>query len=151
MENEKQIAVDSVISFTTIPRHITTDFIEKKLQRNEWILLVWLRSLGDTYGFVNGNTTALRDDMFPSVKVNTVEKLLSSLRSKGYIRYENHQGQRGSFRIELDEWMMKKAGFRSFLSNKTIEQGDARKLNTDHKEEVPPKPTHNLYAQAQNM
>lgn len=111
-------------SYSTLPRYITEDYLDKKLQRNEWILLVWLRSIADPYGVVNANTAALRDDMFPLVEVNTVVQLLRSLRSKKYIYYENHQGHRGSFRIKVDEWLLKDKGFRSIAHHFTQKQGE---------------------------
>lgn len=140
MKNENRI-----IPFSTLPHYIRNNYLDKKLQRNEWILLVWLRSIADPYGIVNANTTALRDDMFPSVEVNTVVKLLRSLRSKKYIYYENHQGHRGSFRIKVDEWLLKDKGFRSIAHLFTQKQGeDEPQMSEPANTEQSSEPSHTL-------
>lgn len=130
-------------SYSTLPRYITEDYLDKKLQRNEWILLVWLRSIADPYGIVNANTTALRDDMFPSVEVNTVVQLLRSLRRKKYIYYESHQGHRGSFRIKVDEWLLKDKGFRSIAHHFTQKQDENEPPMSEPSDTEPsPEPSH---------
>ncbi len=107
--------------YNTFPHYISNDYLDDKLQRNEWILLAWLRSIADPLGIVRANETALRDDMFPDVEVNTITQLLRSLRKKGYIKYENHRGKRkGTFRIELDEWLLKGRTLRRY-SEQTAE------------------------------
>lgn len=127
MRNEKRI-----IPYSTLPHYIKDDYLDKKLQRNEWILLVWLRSIADPYGIVNANTTALRDDMFPTIEVNSVVQLLRSLRSKGYITYENHQGQKGSFRIKVDEWFLKDKGFRKITPHTKEDEPQSTEPENSH-------------------
>lgn len=110
-------------SYVTIPRYIAEDYLNKKLTRSEFILCIWLRSTADIYGFTTTSVTAIRDDMFPKVEVNTVQKLLLSLRKKKYIYFPNHQGRRGSIRIESDSWLMKTKGTKSIAHH--FEQSDA--------------------------
>lgn len=100
-------------SYTTTPRYIVEDYLDKKLTRSEFILCLWLRSTADINGYTTTSVTAIRDDMFPGVEVNTVQKLLLSLRKKKYVYFPNHQGRRGSIRIESDDWLMKTKGTKS--------------------------------------
>jgi len=142
MKNENQIK-----PYSTIPRSIAEDYHDKKLQRNEWILLVWLRSISDPYGYATVNTTALRDDMFPNVKVNTVVQLLRSLRSKKYIYYKNHKGQRGSFRVEMDDWLVKDGAQKS-IAHRFTDTEDKGESKTSKPTDIKPtpEPTHTLDA-----
>jgi hypothetical protein len=122
--------------YNTIPRYITEDFLDKKLTRNELILYLWLRAIADIKGFTKASIGDIRDDMFPKVDVNYVQKLLLSLRRKKYLYFENHQGRRGSFRIEFGDWLLKDKVIKSiehrFDKSKVI--GDASQ--EDHQEPV---------------
>lgn len=114
-------------SYITVPRYILEDYLDKKLTRSEFILCVWIRCGADINGFTTTNVTSLRNDMFPDVKVNTVQKLLLSLRKKKYLHFPSHQGRRGSIRIESDTWLMKTKGTKSiahhFNQNEIISDG----------------------------
>lgn len=96
--------------YNTLPRFLAEDYLDKKLTRSELILLLWLRSIADIFGVTTTSSSTLRDDMFPGIEVNTVEKLLLSVKKKGYIDYPNHQGRRGSIRIQSDEWLIRGKG-----------------------------------------
>ncbi len=96
--------------YNTLPRFLAEDYLDKKLTRSELILLLWLRSIADIFGVTTTSASTLRDDMFPGVEVNTVEKLLLSVKKKGYVDYPNHQGRRGSIRIQSDEWLIRGKG-----------------------------------------
>ncbi|MHB8871032.1 MAG: hypothetical protein ACYC5G_01065 [Candidatus Doudnabacteria bacterium] len=91
-------------SFTTFPRKILSDYRNEELQRNELILLFWLRSNGNPYGIFATSATAIQEDLFPNVGKNYVQQLLRSLRTKKYIYYEAHQGKTGSFEVHLNDW-----------------------------------------------
>src|SRR3989338_5038377 len=117
--------------YNIIPRYIAEDYLNKKLTRSELILCLWLRSIADIFGFTSTSVTALRDDMFPNVETNTVQKLLLSLRKKRYIHFRNHQGRRGTFRIESDEWLMKDKGFKSIAHHFTQNEVISKPLMTD--------------------
>ena len=106
-------------SYTTTPRYIVENYFDKKLTRSEFILCLWLRSTADINGYTTTSVTAIRDDMFPGVEVNTVQKLLLSLRKKKYVYFPNHQGRRGSVRIESDDWLMKTKGTKSIAHHFT--------------------------------
>ncbi len=97
-------------AYNTLPRFLAEDYLDKKLTRSELILLLWLRATADIFGVTVTSASTLRDDMFPDVEVNTVEKLLLSVKKKGYIAYPNHQGRRGSIRIQSDEWLIRGKG-----------------------------------------
>lgn len=93
-------------TYNTIPHFIATDFRAGKLTRNELALLLWLRAIGNPYGIATTSLEALRDDMFPDLKKNTVNTILLSLFKKCYVFFERRQGRKGSFDIHLDHWKM---------------------------------------------
>ncbi len=134
--------------YNTLPRFIAEDYLDKKLTRNEYILCVWLRSLADPYGVTTTSATALRDDMFPSVEVNTVEKILLSLRKKAYVAFPNHRGRRGSVRVQSDEWLIRGRGIKRIAINDPPIQGDAKSSMI---EERHTEPSHNLEGQNQSF
>ncbi len=134
--------------YNTLPRFIAEDLLDKKLTRSEWILCVWLRNIADPYGVTTTSAAAIRDDMFPSVQVNTVEKLLLSLKRKGYIRYPNHRGRRGSVRIESDEWLIKGKGVKRLADSKETNEVP-NEIQTPMQPDA--EPSHNLIEQNHNF
>lgn len=100
-------------SYNTIPHYIAADYRSGKLKLNELMLLLWLRATGNPYGFTTTSLDALRDDIFPELKKNTVNSTLLKLRQKRYVYYELRQGRRGSFDIRLDHWLTPKNGYQT--------------------------------------
>lgn len=105
MQNQKQ-----KLSFNTIPHFIASDFRNKKMGVNELFLFLWLRTIANPYGIVTTSLDALRDDLFPKLKINTVNVVLLLLREKQYVYFKKRQGKRGSFEIHLGDWLLPNKG-----------------------------------------
>ena len=119
-------------TYNTIPRYIQRNFRRGKISRNELFLLLWLRAIGNPYGIATTSLDALRDDVFPKLKKNTVNTTLLSLREKQYVYFELRQGsRRGSFEIHLDDWKTPK-------SYKTLDRfftGEEHKVDKTNEDE----------------
>lgn len=100
-------------SYNTIPHYIAADYRSGKLKLNELMLLLWLRAIGNPYGFATTSLDALRDDIFPELKKNTVNSTLLKLRQKQYVYYELRQGRRGSFDVHINHWQTPKGGYKT--------------------------------------
>lgn len=95
---------DSKVTFNSIPHYVASDYRSGKLKRNDMLLLFWLRAIGNPYGVAITSLDALRDDLFPDLKKNTVNVMLIRLHQKRYIFFEPRQGKKGSFEIHLNHW-----------------------------------------------
>lgn len=96
----------NILPYNTIPHYIATNYRSGKLTFNQLILLLWLRAIGNPYGIATTSLDALRDDIFPKLEKNTVNSILLKLRKKHHVFYERRQGQKGSFDIHLNHWLM---------------------------------------------
>jgi hypothetical protein len=115
------------VSFTINPRQIFYDYNNGLITTAERTLLLWMRLQGTPYGFAHFNMKALAEDTFTkTVDPSYINRLLGSLRSKGYIYYKDRKGCRGSFQVHFDYWIVSKGivlrldgGMRKIVSTKT--------------------------------
>ncbi len=125
-------------SYNTTPHYIAADYRSGKLKLNELVLLLWLRATGNPYGFVITSLDALRDDIFPELKKNTVNTILLGLRKKRYAFYELRQGRGGSFDIRLDHWLTPKNGYQTLDKFFTSDGKDTEQEKESHGKEPYP-------------
>jgi hypothetical protein len=92
-------------SFIIIPRSVLGDYQKGLITIVERNLLCWLRLNGNPYGIASINLEVLAKETFNrQVDKSYINRLLLSLKSKGYIWYLERKGRRGSFEVYLDNW-----------------------------------------------
>lgn len=120
------------MSFTINPRQIFYDYNKGLITTAERTLLLWMRVQGTPYGFAHFNMKALAEDTFTkTVDPSYINRLLGSLRDKGYIYYKDRKGCRGSFQVHFDYWIVGKGlmirldgGLREIVSTKTLNESE---------------------------
>lgn len=99
-------------NFVIFPRKILQDLRNGELTPNECWVYCYIRLSGNPYGVTAINLRNIADDAFNgNVSTNYCNKLLLSLKQKRYVYYSERRGRRGSFEIQLGDWM---------LPNKTV-------------------------------
>lgn len=133
---------DEKTTFNTIPHYVAVDYRSGKLKLNELILLLWLRAIGNPYGITTTSLDALRDDIFQKLKKNSVNSILLKLYQKRYVFYKRRQGQKGSFDIHLDDWMMPEKRYKKldkfFLADKQENGGEHKSADSESYPQVEP-------------
>ena len=130
MDEEK--LEETEVSYTINPRQIFYDSTKGLITTAERTLLLWMRLQGNPYGFSHFNTKALSEDTFTkTVDPSYITRLLSSLREKGYIYYQDRKGCRGSFQVHFDYWIINKGfiyrldgGLKKSVSTKTVNMSE---------------------------
>ena len=118
------------VSFTINPRQIFYDYNNGLISTAERTLLLWMRLQGTPYGFAHFNMKALAEDAFTkTVDPSYINRLLGSLRNKGYLYYKDRKGCKGSFQVHFDYWIVGKGlmlrldgGMRKVVSTKTANE-----------------------------
>lgn len=100
MEDEK------LNNFVIFPRHIHHDFLDGKLTPREFYILCFLRSGADPYSKIHISLEDIRNTLAIEGDINSINKVLISLKEKNFIFYENRRGKRGMFVIRLNEWVL---------------------------------------------
>jgi hypothetical protein len=97
-ESEKEKLTD----FVPCQRQLGRDVMDGKLSPDECWLVVWLRLKSDKFGITYTSYGATKDDAFPKKSISFINYLFLSAREKGYIKFPDHKGKKGSFRVEND-------------------------------------------------
>lgn len=107
MEKEVQIK-----NFVPLPREIRDDYTNGILTPRELFVLLWIWvNANPVNGFYSMSYEGLRQDLRKSISYDNARQIISSLRKKQYIYFQDHRGRKGSFPVYP-------IGFR--LSNKTL-------------------------------
>jgi hypothetical protein len=86
--------------FVPVPRIIKNDYINGKLTKNEFDVLIWIFLNTNPYnGFHSISYEGLRQDLRNDIGYDNARKIISSLRIKHYIYFVNHRGRTGSFPV----------------------------------------------------
>lgn len=86
--------------FVMMPRSIRDNYIEGKLTRNEFDVLIWIWfNTNPVNGFFSADYKALEREFHNKIGYDNIRKIISSLRKKQYIHFLDHKGRRGSFPI----------------------------------------------------
>jgi hypothetical protein len=94
-------------NFVLFPRKILTALRAGEITKNEYIVYSYLRLSGSPYGIAVASLDNIRNDIFQGkVSVNYCDKLVLSLKSKRYIYYHDRRGRRGSFDVDLGDWIL---------------------------------------------
>lgn len=138
--------------YIPVPRYILSDYRARKLIRSEFWLYVWIRLNANLFGRATVTIAGLRDDVFPHLKgkagENTVTKYLTSLKRKKYLYYPDRQGRRGSFEVQLNDWLGK--GGVVFTLDKPISNKPVS-VDQSHRAEPPPEVSQKSEAIIQNL
>lgn len=97
--------------FVGKPRSKRNDYLDGKLTHREYILLSWLYDSANPYAIAEVTLDDIAKNLFPGkwkISTNRINKLLLSLKRKRYIWYPDRSGRRGSFRIEIGEFLVSK-------------------------------------------
>ena len=129
--------------YTTVPRYIPNDYRQGKLNRNEWILYIWMRSTANMYGVGGVSIAVLHAEIFPDLKdKSSVNKMLLSLRKKKYVWFEDHQGSRSPFEVHFGDWLLPHKQIKTLDSFWKMEDGRSEYApNTEQQTEDAQNPT----------
>ncbi len=110
--------------FLRLDRKIKDDYLNRKLKRDEMLVLIWLLWEANPHnGKTKANSQSLTDDLFKGkYEKNYLNKIILALKRKKYLWFPNQQGRRGSFIVELDNYPLKDGGFTdiSYRFNETF-------------------------------
>jgi len=86
--------------FVMFPRKIRDDYINGKLTKNEFDVLVWVWiNTNPVNGYFTADYKALEREFQNRVSYDNIRKIISSLRKKQYVSFLDHKGRRGSFSL----------------------------------------------------
>lgn len=129
-----------ISNFVIFPRTIIKNFHAGEINRNELMAISYIRMKADPYGKTYVSLKTLRDDIFSDIKHNTVNKILISLKCKGYIHYENHSGRRGTVTIRNAYWVNSRGSLintsEEFIDLSDHDLEDNQELDTITTEEI---------------
>ncbi len=87
-------------SFVMLPRKIRTDYLERKLSKKQYDVLVWVwHGTNPVDGSFSTSYDGLVQDFRGEISEVNARKIISSLRKWQYIFFTNHKGVGGSFLI----------------------------------------------------
>lgn len=93
-------------NFVIMPRQIIKDLHNGDITVTGFSVLCYIRLSGDPYGVATISLENIRNDVLKGASVNYCNKILLGLKSKRYIYYEQRSGRRGSFHVELGDWIL---------------------------------------------
>ncbi|MBU1165237.1 hypothetical protein KKA15_06815 [Patescibacteria group bacterium] len=94
-------------NFVIFPRIIKSDYLEGKITRDEYFVYSWLRLSANPYGICTIGLSDLKNDLFRGRgSVNYVNKILLSIKRKRYIYYGNRKGRRGTFEVNIGDFLL---------------------------------------------
>lgn len=86
--------------FVPVPRKIRDDFVNGKLTKNEFDVLIWIwLNTNPVNGFFSTSYGGLGQDFRNNISYDNMRKIISSLRKTQYIYFLNRKGRRGPFAI----------------------------------------------------
>jgi len=87
-------------NFIMLPRSIKDDYLNGKITKNEYDVLIWLwLNANPVNGYATISYDGLTQDLRGSISYGNARKIISSLRAKHYIYFLNHRGRQGSFSV----------------------------------------------------
>lgn len=108
-------------NFVPFPRQDLADLHDGKLTPNEYDLYVRTRHSANPYGIATVSLKGLVSDFFhrSGWTENYLNKLMLSLKSKGYIHYDKRSGRRGSFSVRFANFSTPKGGITTLSGSET--------------------------------
>jgi len=99
--------------YVKLPRSIKTALIDGLLQYEEYALLVWLWLIANPRsGRAHVSYAGLAKDFKDKYLKNKVNKLMLELKRKKWIWFENQQGRRSSFNVDISEYPLSDGTFK---------------------------------------
>lgn len=99
-KKQKTVKV-KLADFVIVPRTIPNDYLSGKLSFSEFIVIVWLFLKTNPFnGDVVISYKGLVDDLRGFITPITARKVISELRRKQFISFQNHRGRTGSFIVK---------------------------------------------------
>jgi hypothetical protein len=128
-----QIPKNQIKDFVMLPRKIRDDYLEGKLTKNEFDVLIWIwLNTNPSNGYFTADYKALEREFQNRIKYDNMRKIISSLRQKQYIYFPNHRGKKGSFPIYPIGFILKNRQIQTLeyleskLSITTLSQSDTQ-------------------------
>jgi hypothetical protein len=128
-----QTQKNQIKDFVILPRKIKDDYIEGKLTKNEFDVLIWIwLNTNPSNGYFMADYKALEREFQNRIKYDNIRKIISSLRQKQYIYFLNHKGKKGSFPIYPIGFILKNRQIQTLeylqskLSITTLSQSDTK-------------------------
>jgi|APSaa5957512535_1039671.scaffolds.fasta_scaffold06587_5 hypothetical protein len=102
-----KIMKQKINNWIPFPREYADQVTQGILNKNELLLLCWIRLHSNPYGiWRSANHKAIKEDLFPKCAINYVNKLFLSLKKKRFVHYKERSGRRGSFEVHIDDlWL----------------------------------------------
>ena len=86
--------------FVPLPRKIKNDYLEGKLTKVKFDVLIWIWVNTNPYnGFYQLSYAGLIQDFRGEISYANARKIISSLRREQYIHFSSHKGRGGSFAV----------------------------------------------------
>lgn len=93
--------------FVVFPREILQKLRNGTISRNEFCVFCYIRLSGNPYGVAVVSLDNIKNDIFGGkVTVNYCNKLLLQLKSQRLLHYSERTGRRGSFEVQLGDWVL---------------------------------------------
>lgn len=94
---------DRLKNFVLFPRQILQDLRDGKITPTEYNTCVYVRHCGNPYGVTYTSLTSLSSHF--GYTENYTNKLLLSLKAKGYLYYESRTGRKGDFALHFADFI----------------------------------------------
>lgn len=135
-------------NYVIMKRELQSDYLNRKISRDEFFLITWIRLSANPYGVAIVNMKTFSDDLFNSKKnVNQINKMMINLKNQRYLYYKNRSGSRGSFRVNLPDFIIPKSGVITNI-DKLYEDDKSRGLDTISSKVIS-EPTQSLHNEKQ--
>lgn len=97
-------------NYVIMKRDLRSDYLSRKINRDELSLIFWIRLSANPYGLATVNIEMFVQDLFQSRKnVNQVTKMMLNLKRQRYLYYKTRGGSRGSFEVHLPDFILPNA------------------------------------------
>lgn len=91
---------DKIQDFVALPRKIRNDYLEGKLTKSMFDVLIWIwLNANPVNGFYQLSYAGLVQDLRGEISYANARKIISYLRKSQYIYFSNHKGRGGSFAV----------------------------------------------------
>lgn len=102
-------SLEKLDNYVIMKRDLKSDYLNRKINKDEFDLIVWIRLSANPYGKATIGIQSLIGDVFHSKKsVNQITKMLSNLKKQRYLYFQARSGRRGSFEVHLPDFILPK-------------------------------------------
>jgi hypothetical protein len=140
-------------NFVALPRKIRDDYLNGKLTKNEFDVLIWIwLNANPVNGSFSMSYEGLRQDFRNNISYDNARKITSSLRKERYIYFSNHKGRKGSFSVYPTDFLLTNGHIQAseYLENK-VKNKNHITTSSQTEEQTNIKLEHNFQEQYHNL